>query len=518
MRPVQKAEVLNNFCDESVNQKMLEGLALVQSKLGREYPLVIGGERIFTEKKIKSINPSKKSEVIGYVSSASCADVDKAIEVATKAFNKWKYVDLQARADVLYRAAAIMRKRRFELVALCILESGRNYWEADFDVAFTIETLEYHGRMTQHIQENKHLIPVAPNGDNRMTYIPLGVGAVIPPWNFAFALMTNMVSAAVVAGNTVLMKPSSLTPVIAAFMMEIWEQAGIPAGVINLVPGSGEDIGDHIVTHPDMRFIGFTGSKDVGLRINRLAAETSEKWVKRVILEMGGKNAILVDDEVDDLDEVARSVIIGATSYQGQKCSATSRVIIHEKNYDALAAKIAERAEKLVVGPACENPDLGPVIDTGAFKKITAYIEIGKTEGKLLAGGVADSETGFFVRPTVIGDLAPNSRMAQEEIFGPVISLIKVKSFEEGIEVFNNTQYGLTGAFFSRNREHLEIARRELHCGNLNFNTDSTYSQVGAAPFGGFNMSGTDSKTGSPEYLMLFVQAKTVCELFDPYM
>ena len=516
MRRVYTNEPLSDFTDEATREKMLQALADVDSKMGKEYPLIIGGKRVYKDDKIISLDPSNKSVMVGLVSKAGKEDIDEAIETATKAFNCWKNYDLRARAAILYRTAALMRKRRYELVAWVIRESGRNWGDADYDVAFTIDHLEYYGRMTEQIQENKDLLPVGDNEDNRMIYIPLGVGAVIPPWNFALGLMTGMVAAAVVAGNAVLIKPSSLTPVASAIMMEIWQASGVPEGVINFVPGDGSEIGDYIVTHPQIRFIAFTGSKDVGLRINRLAAQTSEgqKWIKRVVLEMGGKDAILVDGQVDDLDKVADGIVSAAYGYQGQKCAACSRAIIHEKVYDDLAAKLVERTEKITVGPATENFGMGPLVDINAYNKVLKYIEIGKSEGDLLCGGVTGSNSGYFIYPTIFGNIDPHARLAQEEIFGPVLSLIKVKDFEEGVEVFNNTEYGLTGSFYSSNRDHLEIARRELHCGNLNLNSDCTYSMVGANPFGGFNMSGTDSKTGSPDYLLLFVQAKTITELF----
>ncbi len=450
------------------------------------------------------------------MSKASKEQVDQAVAVAAKAFEGWKNFDLQARAAILFKAASIMRKRRFELAAWVIRESGRNWGDADYDVAFTIDHLEYYGRMIHHIQENRYLLPLGQNEDNRMSYIPLGVGAVISPWNFPLALMTGMVAAAVVAGNTVLIKPSSLTPVLAAIMMDIWQETGLPQGVINFVPGDSKEMGDHLIQHPQIRFIAFTGSREVGEHINRLAAQTSpgQKWIKRVVLEMGGKDAILVDEDAADLDEVADGIMAAAFGFQGQKCAACSRAIIHEKIYDRLVEKIVERTKKLSVGSAAQNYPIGPVVDSGAYQKILKYIEIGKEEGDLLCGGGSGPENGYYIQPTVFGNIAPKSRLEQEEVFGPVLALIKAQSFEEGIEIFNDTDYGLTGAYYGTSREHLEIARCELHCGNLNLNMNCTASLVGANPFGGFNMSGTDSKTGSPDYLLLFVQAKTTTEAF----
>lgn len=516
MRPAFAIEHLIDFTNEVNKNKMLKALDDVSGKLGRDYPLIIGGDRVFTDNKIVSLDPCHNTEVVGRVSKASKEHLDRAIAAAARAFESWKKADLQARAAVLFKAASIIRKRRFELNAWVIREIGRNWLEADADVAEAVDFLEYYGRAIVHIQENQHILPVAENEDNRMTYIPLGVGSIISPWNFPVALITGMTSAGIVAGNTVLVKPSSLTPVVASLLADIWEEAGLPAGVVNFVPGDGSEIGDDLVSHPQMRFINFTGSRETGERINRLAAQTSEGqiWLKRVVLEMGGKDAILVDEDVFDLDDVADGIVNSAFGFQGQKCSACSRAIIHEKIYDELTAKIVERTKKLRVGSATEDFFIGPVADDKSHKKILDYIEIGKKEGTLLCGGEAGSEDGYYIIPTVFGDIKPKDRLAQEEIFGPVLALVKAKNFEDGIEIFNNTEYGLTGAFYGRNRENIEIARDELHCGNLYLNRKCTAALVGAHPFGGFNMSGTDSKTGSSDYLLLFTQAKMVTEAF----
>jgi 1-pyrroline-5-carboxylate dehydrogenase len=283
---------------------------------------------------------------------------------------------------------------------------------------------------------------------------------------------------------------------------------------LNFLPGPGGAIGDAITTHPQTRFIAFTGSMEVGLRINKLAAEvvSGQAWIKRTILEMGGKDFILVD-ETADLDFAAEQITISAYGFQGQKCSACSRTIIHKKVYDQLAEKLVARAEKLTLGrPEQYGIYMGAVIDQAAFDKILGYIEIGKKEGKLLTGGERWGDKGYFIKPTIFGDIKPNDRLAQEEVFGPVNALINVDSFEEGIEVANGTIYGLTGAFFSKNRERIEIARQKLHCGNLYINRKCTGALVGVQPFGGFNMSGTDSKAGGRDYLGLFLQAKSIAE------
>lgn len=297
--------------------------------------------------------------------------------------------------------------------------------------------------------------------------------------------------------------------------MELLEEAGLPAGVCNYVPGDGGEIGDLLVTHPQTRFISFTGSRDVGLRINELASKPvpGQIWLKRVIAEMGGKDAVLVDQDAD-LDAAAEGIVASAFGFQGQKCSAGSRAIIHEKIYDDLVEKIITHTKLLEQGSAEANFTVGPVIDEKAQKKILKYIEIGKTEGELLVGGEPGSDEGYYIRPTVFGNVTPKARIAQEEIFGPVLALIKAKSFEEGLEIFNGTEYGLTGSLYSKSREHLEIGRREMHVGNLYFNRKCTGALVGVHPFGGFNMSGTDSKAGGPDYLLLFTQAKSISERF----
>lgn len=355
-----------------------------------------------------------------------------------------------------------------------------------------------------------------PGEDNELTYIPLGVGIIIPPWNFPLAIMVGMTTSAIVAGNTVVLKPAGPTTVIAAKFMEILEEAGLPAGVVNFVPGSGPVVGEYLVKHPLARFISFTGSRDVGLRINELAAKRAkgQKWIKRVIAEMGGKDSIIVDKEAD-LDLAAQAIVTSAFGFSGQKCSACSRAIVHQDVYDEVLAKVTERVKNLKVAEAREfGIDMGPVIDENAYKKILEYIEIGKQEGRLVIGGGKAEGNGYFIQPTIFADVDPNARIAQEEIFGPVVAFIKAKDFDHALEIANNTEYGLTGAVISRNRANLEKAREEFHVGNLYFNRKCTGALVGVHPFGGFNMSGTDSKAGGRDYLLLFTQAKVVSELF----
>lgn len=510
-----RTEPLTNFASQENKNKYQEGLKKVRTYLGKDYPLIINGERIFTKTKITSLNPSNKSEVVGTISQASLAEADMAMDSALTTFEYWKKVNPNIRADVLFKAANIMKRRRFELSALETLEAGKPWLEADADVAEAIDFLEYYGRQMLKMTRIDDVVLSRRNVErNEYTYIPLGVGAIITPWNFPLAILTGMTSAAVVSGNTVLLKPASTTLVIAYKFLEIMEEAGLPAGVINYMPGKGSVVGDYIVKHPKIRFISFTGSKAVGSSIYEAAAklQKGQIWLKRVIAEMGGKDPILVDEDCDT-ELAASSIVAAAFGFSGQKCSACSRAIIHETVYDDVVALIKEKTKQITVGNVeTYHNQMGPVNDLSAFNKINEYIEIGKKEGKLLIGGTSNDKVGYFIDPTVFIDVAPNARIMQEEIFGPVLSVCKVKSFEEGLEVVNNTEYGLTGSVISNNRLHLEMARQDFHVGNLYLNRKCTGAIVGYQPFGGFNMSGTDSKAGGPDYLVLHMQGKSITE------
>ncbi|MCX8015469.1 MAG: L-glutamate gamma-semialdehyde dehydrogenase, partial [candidate division WOR-3 bacterium] len=415
----------------------------------------------------------------------------------------------------LLRAANIMRKRRFELNATMIYEVGKNWVEADADTAEAIDFLEFYAREAIRYAQDQPLTPY-PGELNELKYIPLGVGIIIPPWNFPLAILCGMTSAAVVCGNTVVLKPSSDAPLIAQKFMEVMIEAGIPAGVINFITGPGSIAGNYLVAHPKTRFIAFTGSKEVGLNIVELAGKTQpgQIWIKRVIAEMGGKDFIIIDNEAD-LNDAVGGVIASAFGFQGQKCSACSRLIIHQDVYADFVEMIAEGVAKIKIGPTKNFENfLGPVINANAYKSIMDYIELGKREGRLISGGKESplAKQGYFIEPTVIADVNPNAKIAQEEIFGPVLAIIKAKDFEDSIKIANNTEYGLTGAFYSRNREKIDKAKKLLHCGNLYINRKCTGALVGVHPFGGFNMSGTDSKAGGRDYLALFLQAKSISE------
>lgn len=506
-------EVFTNFGQPEHRKLMLEALDSVASQLGKDYPLFIGGEEIMTEKKNPSLNPSNKDQVVGYVAKADQKLAEQAMQSALTAFETWKRKSFAERARYLFKAAAIMRRRKHELSAWMCYEAGKTWAEADADTAEAIDFLDFYGREAIRLGEVHPLIRYA-GEDNEQHYIPLGVGIIIPPWNFPLAILAGIATSAVVAGNTIILKPASTTPVIAAKFIEIMRDAGIPDGVINFVPGSGSEIGDYLVDHPKTRFISFTGSREVGIRIFERAAKVQpgQIWLKRVVAEMGGKDAIVVDKDAD-LEDAAVQIVGSSFNFSGQKCSACSRAILHEDIYDIVANRVAELTKQLSVGPSMEpSNQIGPVVDESAYNKILGYIEVGKQEGTLLAGGGKAEGNGYFIQPTVIGDVSSKARIAQEEIFGPVVALIKAKDYEDAIRIANDTEFGLTGSVFSRDRDHLEYARTEYHVGNLYFNRKCTGALVGVHPFGGFNMSGTDSKAGGRDYLLQFTQAKAIAE------
>lgn len=515
MRVPFRNEPFLDFNNELNNKLYDAALSAVEAELGKTYPLVIGGAQIHTERTAKSVNPSRKRQVIGIVSQADTELAEQAIQTAARTFETWKHTAPSERARYLYKAAAIMRRRKFEFSALMTLEAGKTRAEADADTAEAIDFMEFYAREMQRLSAPQPLT-VHEEEENHLYYIPLGVGIVIPPWNFPLAIMAGMTTAAIVSGNTVVLKPASTTPVIAAKFVELLEEVSLPPGVVNFLPGPGQEVGDYLVDHPLTRFISFTGSRDVGLRIQERAAKTQpgQQWIKRVIAEMGGKDAIIVDSEAD-LDLAADAITASAFGFSGQKCSACSRAIVHEDVYDTVLQKVIDRSKKLVIGsPLHAAVQVGPVIDDKAYRKILDYIEIGKGEGTLVLGGFPGDPEGYFIQPTIFADVASTARISQEEIFGPVVAFTKAASFDEAIQFANNTDYGLTGAVISYNRAHLEQARRDFHVGNLYLNRKCTGALVGTHPFGGFNMSGTDSKAGGRDYLLLFTQAKAVSERF----
>ena len=509
-----KNEPFVDFSRHDNAQAMREALIRVGDMLGHEYELVIGGERLRTKGKIESRNPSRPAQIVGIHQKAGAEHAEQAVEAALRAFATWQYVPVEERASLLLNAAEIIRERKFEFCAWLTYEVGKNWPEADADVAETIDFLEFYAREALRLAGMTTPIQY-PGERNQLLYIPLGVGAVIPPWNFPFAIMAGMTSAAIVTGNTVVLKPSSDSPTIAARFVDVLEEAGLPAGVVNFCPGSGATFGNAVVEHPKTRFVAFTGSKEVGLDIHERAARTQKGqiWIKRTVLEMGGKDSIIVSSDAD-LNQAVEGVVAAAFGFSGQKCSACSRAIVEEPLYDVFVERVRERVAALTVGDPAANPNMGPVVNEGALKTILEYIAVGKREGRLVSGGEAieTPEKGYFVQPTVIADVAPDARISQEEIFGPVLAILKVRDYDEALAVANNTEFGLTGAVYSSDHEKLDRARREFHVGNLYLNRKCTGAMVGAHPFGGFNMSGTDSKAGGPDYLYLFTQAKSVAE------
>ena len=470
-----------NFAEPENKRAMQAALADVATRLGREYDLVIGGHRERTAGKIVSTNPARPAQVVGVHQKAGAEHAQEAMDAALRAFHSWSRVPVEVRASLLLNAAAVIRERKLEFSAWLTYEVGKNWAEADADTAETIDFLEFYAREALRLAQATTPIQL-PGEKNRLLYIPLGVGAVIPPWNFPFAIMAGMTAAAIVTGNTVILKPSSDSPTIAALLMEVLEEVGLPAGVVNFCPGSGASFGNAIVEHPKTRFIAFTGSKAVGLDIHEKAAKTQagQIWIKRTVLEMGGKDSMLICADAD-VDAAADGVVAAAFGFSGQKCSACSRAIIEAPIYDSFVEKVRERVAKLTVGDPTENPNMGPVVNKAAFDSILGYIETGKAEGRLIAGGapVETEAGGYFIEPTVFADIDAEAVIAQEEIFGPVLALIKVESYEEGLAVANNTEYGLTGAIYTADRARLDYAAAEFHVGNLYLNRKCTGAMVG---------------------------------------
>src|ERR687894_543298 len=510
-----KNEPYLDWSDESNQKAMRAALGEVGNSLGKSYPLIIGGKAVETDREIPSVNPSNPSQVVGRVARATEREADMALEAATKAFESWSKTGPEARARILLRASAIMRRRKFEMLAWEVYEGGKPWAEADAQVAEAIDFLEYYAREMLRLKDGVDIYSV-PGEESRYFYQPMGVGVIIAPWNFPTAILTGMSSAAIVTGNTIVMKPSEYTSVIGAKVAEIFEEAGLPPGVLNFCPGYGSEIGDYLVGDARTRFVSFTGSVATGLRINELAARQIENqgWIKRVIVETGGKDAMIIDDSAD-LDAAAADIVKSAYGYSGQKCSAASRAILHHDVYDEVLSKVVEKAEALKIGvPEDANVKMGPLISEPQFEKVSGYIETGKSEGERVLGeDPGDPENGYFVPPSIF-EVEPEARVAQEEIFGPVLSVIEARDFDEALRIANDNPYGLTGGVYSKNREHLERPRREFRAGNVYFNRKITGALVGVQPFGGFGMSGTDSKAGGPDYLPLHMLAKTVVERF----
>jgi 1-pyrroline-5-carboxylate dehydrogenase len=509
--PPFRNEPIRDFSDPADRRSLEAAIARAREGLGRRYPLVIGGRKLTGSGTIASINPARPSEVVGVVDEASLAQVSEALDTATAAFASWKRAPAEERADLLFRAAARIRETKDDWNAILVLEVGKPWIEADADTAEAIDFLEFYAREALRYASPPPLTPI--QGErNHLVYLPLGVGVVIPPWNFAFAIMAGMTSAAIVTGNAAILKPSSDAAVIAARFVDLLHELGLPPGVLNFIPGDGPTVGEALVTDARTRFISFTGSKGVGLRINELAAKPApgQRWIKRVVAEMGGKDAIVVADDAD-LDAAVAGVVAAAYGFAGQKCSACSRAIVDAKIYDAFVERLIPAVQALKLGdPSDCGVDVGPVVNGKAAEKILGYVETGRAEGRLLAGGRRAPGDGYFIQPTVVADVAPGARIEQEEIFGPYLAVIKARDFDHALEIANDTEFGLTGAAYSRSEERLAQAEREFFVGNLYLNRKCTGALVGGQPFGGFNMSGTDSKAGGYDYLLLFLQAQSV--------
>jgi RHH-type proline utilization regulon transcriptional repressor/proline dehydrogenase/delta 1-pyrroline-5-carboxylate dehydrogenase len=506
-------EPLYRFSNKAKRLAVSRAIAAARTTLGGHEPIRINGREIDTGERIISVNPSRPQEIVGTVAAATQEVAEKAIAAATTALPDWSGLTVGERAAILRRAAALLRERRDEFVALEVLEAGKPWGEADADVCEAIDFLRYYSEQAELLGTDADFNVAGES--NRYEYRPCGVATVIPPWNFPLAIPTGMIAAALVTGNTVILKPSSETPVIAARLVSLLHDAGLPAGALNYLPGSGVVIGEYLVTHPGIHLIAFTGSLDVGLRIHELAAGQSRRHghIKRVIAEMGGKNAIIIDDDAD-ADAAVAGVIASAFGYAGQKCSACSRVIIVGHGYDALVERLRAAADSLLIGSA-EQPEtlLGPVISATAQQRIKNVIGRVRQQARaILIKQIEDADGGYYVGPALFADVDPDDALAQEEIFGPVLSILRATDFNEAIRITNNSCYALTGGLYSRNPEHLERARHELEVGNLYLNRGITGAIVGRQPFGGFKLSGMGHKAGGPDYLLQFLQARLICE------
>ncbi len=506
-------EPFTDFTDPANKRGMLEALDRVRNELGRSYDLTIGGHQVRSANTFTSTNPARPAQVIGTHPEANAEQAERAVQAARTAFETWSRTPVADRVDLLLRAAALIRSRHLEFCAWLTFEVGKNWAEADADVGECIDFLEFYAREAVKLSHSTTPIQF-PGERNMLRYVPVGVSAVIPPWNFPFAIMAGMTAASIVCGNTVVLKPSPDAPTIAARFVALMEEAGLPGGVLNLLQG-GPEIGRIIVEHPAVHLIAFTGSKKVGLEIHERAArvQPGQRFIKRTVLELGGKDSIIVEADAD-IDSAVEGVAASAFGFSGQKCSACSRVIVNTEVYDTFCDKLTERVQQITSGDPADNFYGGPVINAVAHKRVLDYIAVGKTEGRLLTGGTAidTPEAGYYITPTLFADIPPHARLAQEEVFGPVLAIIKSQDFDDALAIANNTEYGLTGAIYTGSREKLNRARDEFHVGNLYLNRKCTGAMVGAHPFGGFNMSGTDSKAGGPDYLTLFTQAKSVAE------
>jgi RHH-type proline utilization regulon transcriptional repressor/proline dehydrogenase/delta 1-pyrroline-5-carboxylate dehydrogenase len=489
------------------------GAEVDRCPLGLEVPAVIGGREIWTRRTITSVDPGDAETTVA--SSAACGPEEAAgaIASAAAAWPAWSGTPAAERSAILFRAAHWMRERRGELAALQIFEAGKPWKEADADVCEAIDFCEYYGR--EMIRLDKGALVQSPAGErNLMTYASRGVGVVIAPWNFPLAIPMGMTAAALVAGNPVVLKPAEQTPGVAWQIVRAFRAAGLPDGVLNFLPGYGEEVGPALVEHPDVSFVTFTGSRAVGLGIVESAArhKPGQSHVKRVVAEMGGKNAIIVDSDAD-LDQAVPGILHSAFGYAGQKCSAASRLIVLSSVYDETLERLAEAGKEIVIGhPRSSGVTVGPLIDEDAYKRVHDCIKQGRKEGRAVLVREDVPDDGYFAGPAIFDGLSPDSDLVKQEIFGPVLAVLKAKTFDEAMKLANDTEYALTGGLYSRLPSHLERAAEEMRAGNVYLNRPTTGAVVGRQPFGGYGMSGVGSKAGGPDYLMQFLNPRVVTE------
>ena len=504
-------EPLLDFSRQENRSRFARTLKETRQRFGRDYLLWVGGEETETKEWLESINPAAPTETIGRVAVAGREEAERALASAADFFPEWKNTSVKERAAVLFRAAELMRRRRMELAGWELFEVGKGWREADADVAEAIDYLEYYGREMMRLSAPRVTQPL-PGESNVYLYEPRGIAAVIAPWNFPLAILTGMTAAALVAGNCAIVKPAEQSPVTGALLVEILREAGLPDAACQLLQGGGE-LGAYLVRHPAVHLIAFTGSREVGLEILRAAYDhpPEQEHVKRVVCEMGGKNAIIVDEDAD-LDEAVVHILESAFGYQGQKCSAASRIILTEEIHDHLLERLVEAVRSLKIGPPDDPRNfIGPVIDAAAYSRIIGYIDLGKREGKCVLDREAPSG-GYFIGPAIFSGIEPSHRLANEEIFGPVLSVIKAKGFDAALAIANRSSYALTGGIFSRSPAHIEKARKEFRVGNLYINRGITGAVVERQPFGGLKLSGIGSKAGGPDYLLQFLEPRTISE------
>jgi RHH-type proline utilization regulon transcriptional repressor/proline dehydrogenase/delta 1-pyrroline-5-carboxylate dehydrogenase len=507
-------EPITDFSREESRRAMRTALEQIAGQLGGTFPLVIDNQPVTTPALIDSLNPSHKRQIVGRCGRATPENANQAVTAALRAFPSWRDTSVEQRAQYLLDAAGVLRRRRFELAAWEVYECAKQWREADADIVEAIDFCDFYAHEMKRLARPR--LRNVPGEDNAYFYEPRGVCIVIAPWNFPLAILCGMTTAALVSGNTVIMKPAEQSSVVAAKLMDVFIEAGLPPGVLHYLPGIGEEIGPALVGHRDTAVIAFTGSLNVGLLINRQGAETQpgQLHVKRVIAEMGGKNAIIIDDDAD-MDEAVGGVVDSAFGYQGQKCSACSRVIIDRSKYDSFLTRLVEATRSLAIGPA-EDPGafVGPVIDEEAYRRLLGVIERGRGEARLAYGGDAGAlaEEGYFVAPHIFADVGPGSFLAQQEFFGPVLSVIPADNLDQALQFANSVPYALTGGLYSRSPAHIARVRREFRVGNLYINRKITGAIVDRQPFGGFKLSGIGSKAGGPDYLLQFVLPRTITE------